>query len=113
MKAQAHENAMKSPPINSGRISFPRPLAKLVWAPPGSCFVFGLLSDLRRSAYNPASSSPDSGKGGGWMFYGGGGLLLVLGIIALVLGYTLIGIVLIILALVAGGFGFYGGRRGV
>jgi hypothetical protein len=47
------------------------------------------------------------------MFYGGGGLLLVLGIIALVLGYTLIGIILIILALVAGGFGFYGGRRGV
>jgi hypothetical protein len=45
------------------------------------------------------------------LFYGGGGLLLVLGIIALVLGYTLIGIILIILALVTGGFGFYGGRR--
>ncbi len=45
------------------------------------------------------------------MYFGGGGLLLVLGIIAIVLGYTLIGIVLIILALLAGGFGFYGGRR--
>jgi hypothetical protein len=45
------------------------------------------------------------------LLYGGGGLLLVLGIIALVLGYTLVGIVLIVLALLTGGFGFYGGRR--
>jgi hypothetical protein len=45
------------------------------------------------------------------MYFGGGGLLIVLGIIALVLGYTLIGIVLIILGLLAGGWGFYGGRR--
>ena len=45
------------------------------------------------------------------MYFGGGGLLIVLGIIALVLGYTLVGIVLIILGLLVGGFGFYGGRR--
>jgi hypothetical protein len=45
------------------------------------------------------------------VYFGGGGLLIVLGIIALVLGYTLIGIILIILGLFAGGFGFYGGRR--
>lgn len=45
------------------------------------------------------------------MYFGGGGLLIVLGIIALVLGYTLIGLVLIILGLLAGGFGFYSGRR--
>jgi len=37
--------------------------------------------------------------------------LIVLGIIALVLGYTLIGIILIVLGLVSGGFGFYGSRR--
>src|ERR1700730_13026770 len=46
------------------------------------------------------------------VYFGGGGLLIVLGIIALVLGYTLIGIILIILGLFAGGFGFYGSRRG-
>jgi len=46
------------------------------------------------------------------VYLGGGGLLIVLGIIALVLGYTLIGIILIILGLFAGGFGFYGSRRG-
>jgi len=45
------------------------------------------------------------------VYFGGGGLLIVLGIIALVLGYTLIGIILIILGLFAGGFGFYGSRR--
>jgi hypothetical protein len=45
------------------------------------------------------------------VYFGGGGLLIVLGIIALVLGYTLIGIILIILGLVSGGFGFYGSRR--
>ena len=45
------------------------------------------------------------------MYFGGGGLLIVLGIIALVLGYTLIGIILIILGLIGGGFGFYSGRR--
>jgi hypothetical protein len=45
------------------------------------------------------------------VYFGGGGLLIVLGIIALVLGYTLIGIILIILGLFAGGFGFFGSRR--
>jgi hypothetical protein len=45
------------------------------------------------------------------MFYGGGGLLLVLGIIALLMGYTTIGVILLILALLSGGFGFYGSRR--
>lgn len=45
------------------------------------------------------------------MYYGGGGLLIVLGIIALVLGWTLVGIILIILGLLTGGFGFYSGRR--
>ena len=43
--------------------------------------------------------------------FGGGGLLIVLGIIALVLSYTVIGIILIILGLLSGGFGFYSGRR--
>lgn len=45
------------------------------------------------------------------MYWGGGGLLIVLGIIALVLGYTLVGVILIIFGLLAGGFGFYSGRR--
>ena len=45
------------------------------------------------------------------MYFGGGGLLIVLGIIAVIFGYTLIGIILIILGLLAGGFGFYSGRR--
>lgn len=45
------------------------------------------------------------------MYWGGGGVLIVLGIIALVLGYTLVGVILIILGLLAGGFGFYSGRR--
>jgi hypothetical protein len=44
------------------------------------------------------------------MFYGGGGLLLILGIVLLVLGFTLIGIVCIVLALLTGGFGM--SRRG-
>jgi hypothetical protein len=46
------------------------------------------------------------------VYFGGGGLLIVLGIIALVLGYTLIGIILIVVGLLTGGFGFYGTRRG-
>jgi len=45
------------------------------------------------------------------VYYGGGGLLIVLGIIALVIGWTLIGIILIIVGLLSGGFGFYSGRR--
>ena len=45
------------------------------------------------------------------VYYGGGGLLLVLGIIAIVLGWTLIGIILIVLALLSGGWGWYGTRR--
>ena len=52
-------------------------------------------------------------KGGGaGVYLGGGGLLIVLGIVALVLGWTLIGIILIILGLFGGGFGFYNSRRG-
>jgi hypothetical protein len=47
------------------------------------------------------------------MFYGAGGLMLLLGIVLLVLGYTMLGIILIVLSLFVGGFGFYGGRRGV
>ncbi|HEV2013342.1 MAG TPA: hypothetical protein VGR77_05610 [Candidatus Dormibacteraeota bacterium] len=46
------------------------------------------------------------------MYFGGGGLLIVLGIILLVLGQTLIGIILIILGLFGGGFGFFNSRRG-
>ena len=45
------------------------------------------------------------------MYFGGGGLLILLGILAIVFGYTLIGIILIIVGLLAGGFGFYGSRR--
>ena len=45
------------------------------------------------------------------MYFGGGGLLIVLGIVLLVIGQTLLGIILIILGLFAGGFGFYGSRR--
>ena len=45
------------------------------------------------------------------MYFGGGGLLILLGILAIVFGYTLIGIILIILGLFAGGWGFYGSRR--
>lgn len=50
-------------------------------------------------------------KGGASLYYGGGGLLIVLGIIALVLGWTLVGIILIVLGLLGGGFGFFSGRR--
>lgn len=46
------------------------------------------------------------------VYLGGGGLLIVLGIVALILGWTLIGIILIILGLFGGGFGFYNSRRG-
>jgi hypothetical protein len=45
------------------------------------------------------------------VYFGGGGLLVVLGIVLLVIGQTLLGIILIILGLFAGGFGFYGSRR--
>jgi hypothetical protein len=45
------------------------------------------------------------------VYFGGGGLLIVLGIVLLVIGQTLLGIILIILGLLAGGFGFYGSRR--
>ena len=44
------------------------------------------------------------------MFYGGSGLLLVAGIILLVLGYVLIGVIAIVLALAMGGMGFRRGR---
>jgi hypothetical protein len=46
------------------------------------------------------------------MFYGGSGLILVLGIILLVLGYALLGVICIVLALVGGGLGFRRGRSG-
>ena len=46
------------------------------------------------------------------MYFGGGGLLIVLGIILFLLGFQLIGIILVILGLLGGGFGFYNGRRG-
>lgn len=45
------------------------------------------------------------------MYFGGGGLLIVLGIILFLIGWQLIGIILIILGLVSGGFGFFGSRR--
>jgi hypothetical protein len=45
------------------------------------------------------------------MFYGGGGLLLIIGIILVVIGYPLIGIICIVLALATGGFGISRGRR--
>ena len=44
------------------------------------------------------------------MFLGGSGLLLVLGIILLVLGFTLLGVVCIVLALLSGGVGYSRGR---
>jgi hypothetical protein len=37
--------------------------------------------------------------------------LIVLGIILFLIGWQLIGIILIILGLISGGFGFYGSRR--
>jgi hypothetical protein len=58
-----------------------------------------------------AIPNPNSRKRRCDLYFGGGGLLIVLGIIALVLGWTLVGIILIILGLLAGGFGFYSGRR--
>lgn len=61
--------------------------------------------------YVKAAGYPVAQLGGRQMFYGGGGLLLLLGIILLVLGYTMLGIVLIVLSLFVGGFGFYGSRR--
>ena len=45
------------------------------------------------------------------MFYGGGGVLVVLGIILFLIGWTLVGIVLIILGLLSGGWGWYGSRK--
>jgi hypothetical protein len=45
------------------------------------------------------------------VYFGGGGLLIVLGIILFLIGWQLIGIILIILGLVSGGFGFFGSRR--
>ena len=45
------------------------------------------------------------------MYFGGGGLLIVLGIILFLIGWQLVGIILVILGLLAGGFGFYSGRR--
>jgi len=46
------------------------------------------------------------------MYFGGGGLLIVIGIILFLLGFQLIGIILVILGLLGGGFGFYNSRRG-
>ena len=44
------------------------------------------------------------------MLYGGSGLLLVLGIVLLIMGYALVGIVCIVLALLSGGMGYRRGR---
>ncbi|HEV3231268.1 MAG TPA: hypothetical protein VG245_03330 [Candidatus Dormibacteraeota bacterium] len=44
------------------------------------------------------------------MYYGGGGLLLVLGIVFLVMGFTLLGVICILLALFGGGYGYRRGR---
>ncbi len=46
------------------------------------------------------------------VYFGGGGLLIVLGIILFLIGFQLIGIILVILGLLGGGFGFYNSRRG-
>lgn len=46
------------------------------------------------------------------VYFGGGGLLIVLGIILFLIGLQLIGIILVILGLLGGGFGFYNSRRG-
>jgi hypothetical protein len=46
------------------------------------------------------------------VYFGGGGLLIVLGIVLFLIGWQLIGIVLVILGLLGGGFGFYNSRRG-
>jgi len=46
------------------------------------------------------------------VYFGGGGLLIVLGIILFLIGWQLIGIILVILGLLGGGFGFYNSRRG-
>jgi hypothetical protein len=75
------------------------------------------LADLTNGAWLPYrrwSDNPLPGcfwKGGARLYFGGGGLLIVLGIIALVLGWTLVGIILIVLGLLGGGFGFYSSRR--
>ena len=74
---------------------------------------YGGLTDAACAAYGGLEevAVPDFRERRCRMYFGGGGLLIVLGIIALVLGWTLIGIILIILGLLAGGFGFYGSRR--
>jgi hypothetical protein len=46
------------------------------------------------------------------VYFGGGGLMIVLGIILFLLGFQLIGIILVILGLLGGGFGFYNRGRG-
>lgn len=73
-----------------------------------------LFTETGSLAYCRKSDNPLPGcfwKGGARLYYGGGGLLIVLGIIALVLGWTLVGIILIVLGLLGGGFGFYSSRR--
>ena len=46
------------------------------------------------------------------MYFGGGGLLIILGIVLFLIGWQVIGIILVILGLLGGGFGFYNSRRG-
>jgi len=46
------------------------------------------------------------------VYFGGGGLLIILGIVLFLIGWQVIGIILVILGLLGGGFGFYNSRRG-
>ena len=45
------------------------------------------------------------------MYFGSGGLLIVLGILSILFVNVTLGIVLIVLGILAGGWGFYGSRR--
>ena len=65
------------------------------------------LPDCKHTNSRPAVAEP---MGGSKLLYGGSGLLLVLGIVLLVLGYALVGVICIVLALVSGGLGFRRGR---
>src|SRR5260370_37409426 len=73
---------------------------------------FKPLTVRAREAYGGTSEFPSGAqKRRCRVYFGGGGLFIVLGIIALVLGYTLIGIILIVLGLFAGGLGVFCSRR--
>src|SRR5437899_11044754 len=74
---------------------------------------YGGLTDAACAAYGGLEevAVPDFRERRCRMYFGGGGLLIVLVIIALVLGWTLIGIILITLGVLAGYSAFYGSRR--